>query len=97
MEDLALECTPLPSGYYTTVSFNISNEVYGEVLLLEQMLGVSPRYIIDHGVSVLRGMLCFYSTHNHWTEGRIGTFKLSEELFMRRASSHLVHLTFESS
>ncbi|KAH0638618.1 hypothetical protein KY285_035204 [Solanum tuberosum] len=64
------------SGYYTTVSFNISNEVYGEVPLLEQMFGVSPHYIIDHGVSVLRGMLCFYSTHNHWTEGRIGTFKL---------------------
>ncbi|XP_015163067.1 F-box/kelch-repeat protein At3g23880-like [Solanum tuberosum] len=70
---LAMSC----SGYYTTVSFNISNEVYGEVPLLEQMFGVSPRYyIIDHGVSVLRGMLCFYSTHNHWTEGRIGTFKL---------------------
>ncbi|XP_055812044.1 F-box/kelch-repeat protein At3g23880-like [Solanum dulcamara] len=62
------------SGYYTTVSFNISNEEYGEVPLLEQMYDVFTLSVfIDHGVSVLRGMLCFYSTCNYGMEG---TFKL---------------------
>ncbi|WMV44964.1 hypothetical protein MTR67_038349 [Solanum verrucosum] len=58
------------SGYYTTVSFNISNEVYGEVPLLEQMYHVFPSFrCIDRGVLVLRGMLCFHSMYNYWEMG----------------------------
>ncbi|XP_049406324.1 F-box/kelch-repeat protein At3g06240-like [Solanum stenotomum] len=65
------------SGYYTTVSFNISNEVYGEVPLLEQMYHVCPSFrYIDRGVSVLRGMLCFHYTYNYWEMGMDCTFKL---------------------
>nr|XP_004246931.1 putative F-box protein At3g16210 [Solanum lycopersicum] len=64
-----------PSGYHTTVSLTISNEVYGEVPLLKQMYYLCPLYFfVDHGVSVLRGMLCFYSAYN-LIESR-GTFKL---------------------
>ncbi|KAK4737435.1 hypothetical protein R3W88_001132 [Solanum pinnatisectum] len=66
-----------PSVYYTTVSLNISNEVYGEVPLLKRMYDVCPLYFfVDHGVSVLREMLCFYSTYNDVPEGIKGTLKL---------------------
>ncbi|KAK4343044.1 hypothetical protein RND71_038860 [Anisodus tanguticus] len=61
------------SQYYTIISFNISNEVYGEIPLLERMCNISHSRIIDHGVSVLGGMLCFYSTYDDcWQR----TFKL---------------------
>ena len=64
-----------PSGYHTTVSLTISNEVYGEVPLLKQMYYLCPVYFfVDHGVSVLRGMLCFYSAYNLIES--TGTFKL---------------------
>ncbi|XP_059305813.1 F-box/kelch-repeat protein At3g23880-like [Lycium ferocissimum] len=53
------------SPYYTIVSFNISNEVYGEIPLLEGMCNRSEKRITDHGVSVLGGMLCLYSTYVH--------------------------------
>ncbi|KAK4730972.1 hypothetical protein R3W88_023960 [Solanum pinnatisectum] len=67
----------LHSEYYTTVSFNISNKMYGEVPLLEQMYDLCMCYhFIDHGVSVLRGMLCFYSTYNYWAEDKDCIFKL---------------------
>ncbi|XP_059306558.1 F-box protein CPR1-like [Lycium ferocissimum] len=66
--------------YRTIVSFNISNEVYGVIPLSERMcniphlLNIDPHVVIrDHGVSVLGGMLCFYSTYNA-CHGR--TFKL---------------------
>ncbi|XP_069144928.1 F-box/kelch-repeat protein At3g23880 isoform X2 [Solanum lycopersicum] len=65
------------SGYYTTVSLNISNEVYGEVPLLKQMYDLCPLYFFfDHGVSVLRGMLCFYSTYNKISRSTNGIFNL---------------------
>ncbi|XP_060201553.1 F-box/kelch-repeat protein At3g23880-like isoform X2 [Lycium barbarum] len=53
------------SPHYTIVSFNISNEVYGEIPLLERLRNMSNKLIIDHGVSVLGGMLCLYSTYIH--------------------------------
>ncbi|XP_069145303.1 F-box/kelch-repeat protein At3g23880-like isoform X1 [Solanum lycopersicum] len=66
-----------PSGYYTTVSLNISNEVFGEVPLLKQMYDLCRLYFFfDHGVSVLRGMLCFYSTYNNLKRSTNGIFKL---------------------
>ncbi|XP_060201764.1 F-box protein CPR1-like [Lycium barbarum] len=61
------------SQYHTIISFNISNEVYGEIPLLERMLNRFRMQFIEHGVSVLRGMLCFYSTYSDTWEG---TFKL---------------------
>ncbi|KAK4707555.1 hypothetical protein R3W88_028480 [Solanum pinnatisectum] len=47
----------LSSHCYTVISFNISNEVYGEIPLLEQMCNVYEARFIEHGVSVLGG--CF--------------------------------------
>ncbi|KAM3375797.1 F-box/kelch-repeat protein [Capsicum galapagoense] len=51
------------SAYHTIISFNISNEVYGEIPLLEQMYSMHMYalghvvYTHNYGVSVLRG--CF--------------------------------------
>ncbi|XP_059287378.1 F-box protein CPR1-like [Lycium ferocissimum] len=61
------------SAYYIIVSFNISNEVYGEIPLLERMCNIFDLRL-DHGVSVLRGMLCYYSTSPKLYHQ--GTFKL---------------------
>nr|XP_016515925.1 PREDICTED: putative F-box protein At3g16210 [Nicotiana tabacum] len=49
------------SRNYYVVSFNISNEVYGEMPLPEQICLMSN---IGIGISVLEGMLCVYSTSN---------------------------------
>lgn len=57
------------SGCYTIVSFNISNEVYGEIPLPEQMCNILEAKFIEYGVSVLGGMLCFYSTYYNLWEG----------------------------
>ncbi|XP_015166354.1 F-box/kelch-repeat protein At3g23880 [Solanum tuberosum] len=63
----------LSSHCYTVISFNISNEVYGEIPLLEQMCNIYEARFIEHGVSVLGEMLCFSSTYyNPWR----GMFKL---------------------
>ncbi|PHT30922.1 hypothetical protein CQW23_27259 [Capsicum baccatum] len=56
----------------TVVSFNISNEVYGQIPLLERMRIYRKRYL-ENEVSVLGGLLCFYSTANYQGEG---TFNL---------------------
>ncbi|KAM3328071.1 hypothetical protein P3S68_033533 [Capsicum galapagoense] len=50
----------ISSNYFEVVSFNISNEVYGEIPLSEEILSLRPdsRGI---GVCVLGGMLCVYS------------------------------------
>ncbi|XP_059309511.1 F-box protein CPR1-like isoform X1 [Lycium ferocissimum] len=45
---------------YSLVSFSISNEVYGEIPLLEQVL--CSTHDVTFGVSVFEGMLCVYST-----------------------------------
>ncbi|XP_059316627.1 F-box protein CPR1-like [Lycium ferocissimum] len=63
------------SRYYTIVSFNISNEVYGVIQLLEQMCYNLERETTeksDIGLSILEGMLCFYSTYNRG----VGNFNL---------------------
>ncbi|PHT30927.1 hypothetical protein CQW23_27264 [Capsicum baccatum] len=56
----------------TIVSFNISNEVYGQIPLLERMRIYRKRYL-ENEVSVLGGLLCSYSTANYQGEG---TFNL---------------------
>ncbi|KAM3270995.1 F-box/kelch-repeat protein like [Capsicum chacoense] len=65
------------SQCYIVVSFNISNEVYGEIPLLDQMCLNFDRKkltdVLDLGVSTLEGMLCFYSTYY---KGGEGSFKL---------------------
>ncbi|PHT45206.1 hypothetical protein CQW23_14364 [Capsicum baccatum] len=68
------------SAYHTIISFNISNEVYGEIPLLEQMYSMHT-YALGHvvyphnyGVSVLRGMLCYYIMPKYY--GWASTFKL---------------------
>ncbi|PHU10065.1 hypothetical protein BC332_21925 [Capsicum chinense] len=60
------------SGKFYVVSFSISNEVYGDVPLLEEM-GKKVSYRPDFGISLLDGMLCFYTTTN---DGSLGSFKL---------------------
>ncbi|XP_049381524.1 F-box/kelch-repeat protein At3g23880-like [Solanum stenotomum] len=63
----------LSSHCCTIVSFNISNEMYGEIPLLEHMCNINKARFIEYGVSVLGGMLCFCSTYfNPWG----GMFKL---------------------
>ncbi|XP_009622437.1 F-box/kelch-repeat protein At3g06240-like [Nicotiana tomentosiformis] len=49
------------SVYHSIVSFNISNEVYGEIPLPDQMCHSCNRYV-ETGVSILGGMLCSYSS-----------------------------------
>ncbi|KAG5574457.1 hypothetical protein H5410_054591 [Solanum commersonii] len=57
----------LSSHCYTIISFNISNNVYREIPLLEQMCNIYEARFIEYGVSVLGGMLCFSSTYyNPW-------------------------------
>ncbi|PHT30839.1 hypothetical protein CQW23_27176 [Capsicum baccatum] len=54
----------------TIVSFNISNEVYGQIPLLERMRIYLKSYL-ENEVSVLGGLLCFYSTANYQGEGTL--------------------------
>ncbi|PHT99636.1 hypothetical protein BC332_29424 [Capsicum chinense] len=56
----AFHWVTISSNYFEVVSFNISNEVYGEIPLSEEILSLRPdsRGI---GVCVLGGMLCVYS------------------------------------
>ncbi|KAF3649468.1 hypothetical protein FXO37_18958, partial [Capsicum annuum] len=65
------------SQCYIVVSFNISNEVYGEIPLLDQIcLNLDRKKltdVLDLGVSTLEGMLCFYSMYY---KGGEGSFKL---------------------
>ncbi|OIT06114.1 f-boxkelch-repeat protein [Nicotiana attenuata] len=49
------------SVYRSIVSFNISNEVYGEIPLPDQMCRSCNRFV-ETGVSILGGMLCSYSS-----------------------------------
>ncbi|KAG5574051.1 hypothetical protein H5410_063817 [Solanum commersonii] len=49
----------------SVVSFNISNEVYTELLMPDVRLVISDSNIIIYGISVLGGMLCVYSIHAH--------------------------------
>ncbi|KAF3632781.1 hypothetical protein FXO38_25964 [Capsicum annuum] len=60
------------SGKFYVVSFSISNEVYEDVPLLDEM-GKKVSYRPDFGISLLDGMLCFYTTTN---DGSLGSFKL---------------------
>ncbi|XP_009588071.1 F-box protein CPR1-like isoform X2 [Nicotiana tomentosiformis] len=55
------------SRNYFVVSFNISNEVYREIPLPEQI------FLLNIGVSILEEMLCVYSTYDFLWEN---TFKL---------------------
>ncbi|XP_049381474.1 F-box/kelch-repeat protein At3g23880-like [Solanum stenotomum] len=59
-------------NYFVVISFNISNEVYGEIPLSEEILSLKagPDTV---GVSVLEGMLCVHS--NLFFTGN-GTFKV---------------------
>lgn len=59
------------SRNYSVASFSISNEVYRDIPLPEQLLCLKGYIYI--GVSVLDGMICAYSTSNLPTKG---TFKL---------------------
>ncbi|MCD7448356.1 hypothetical protein HAX54_041091 [Datura stramonium] len=59
------------SRTYSLVSFSISNEVYREIPLPEEISCLKGNTSI--GVSVLDGMLCAYSTYDH--EGK-RTFKI---------------------
>ncbi|KAM3290519.1 hypothetical protein P3S67_018808 [Capsicum chacoense] len=59
----------VPGNLYT-VSFSISNEVYGDVPLLDDM-GKIKSYDPDFGLSLLDGMLCYYTTN-----GSLDSFKL---------------------
>ncbi|KAG5572075.1 hypothetical protein H5410_061841 [Solanum commersonii] len=55
-----------PSGISpVVVSLDISNEVYTEIPLPDGMFMVSDVGHIQHGVSVLGGMLCVHSTQSH--------------------------------
>ncbi|XP_059309487.1 F-box protein CPR1-like [Lycium ferocissimum] len=56
---------------YFVVSFNISNEVYGEIPFPEEMLSLRGR--TKFGVSVLEGMLCIHA-NTYYLERK--TFKL---------------------
>ncbi|KAK6775187.1 hypothetical protein RDI58_026188 [Solanum bulbocastanum] len=47
-------------NYFVVFSFNISNEVYGEIPLSEEILSLKPG-LDAVGVSVLEGMLCVHS------------------------------------
>ncbi|OIT37230.1 hypothetical protein A4A49_65028, partial [Nicotiana attenuata] len=47
------------------VSFTVSNEVYGEIPVLERMCYVSNSGTDQLGISELGGMICFHSTHIH--------------------------------
>ncbi|XP_059294870.1 F-box/kelch-repeat protein At3g23880-like [Lycium ferocissimum] len=58
---------------YFMVSFNISNEVYGEIPLPEGIGNIPHMGYLIHGVSVLEGMLCAYCTFKN---KEAGTFKL---------------------
>nr|XP_016511566.1 PREDICTED: F-box protein CPR30-like [Nicotiana tabacum] len=57
----------------SVVSFTLSNEVYGEIPVLERMCYISNLGFDQLGISVLREMICFHYTYNHQGEG---TFKL---------------------
>lgn len=59
---------------YTLVSFCISNEVYNEIPLPEQIRLICNVGYMERGVSILRGMLCCNSTS--YIHGKDGTFKL---------------------
>ncbi|KAK4707871.1 hypothetical protein R3W88_028796 [Solanum pinnatisectum] len=59
-------------NYFVVFSFNISNEVYGEIPLSEEILSLKPGPDAI-GVSVLEGMLCVHS--NLFFTGK-GTFKV---------------------
>ncbi|XP_060171010.1 uncharacterized protein LOC132601987 [Lycium barbarum] len=49
----------------SVASFSSSSEVYGEIALPEGMHLISDMDYNEHGVSVLGGVLCVYSTHAH--------------------------------
>ncbi|PHU06857.1 hypothetical protein BC332_23346 [Capsicum chinense] len=51
------------SRTYSLVSFSISNEMYREILLPEQILRLKGNITI--GISILDGRLCAYSTYAH--------------------------------
>ncbi|XP_019261227.1 PREDICTED: F-box/kelch-repeat protein At3g06240-like [Nicotiana attenuata] len=61
------------SRTYHLVSFIFSNEVYGEIPLLEQMHITNEDVLSNYGLLLVEGMVCVSSTHKHqgW-----GTFKL---------------------
>ncbi|XP_059309918.1 uncharacterized protein LOC132061058 [Lycium ferocissimum] len=56
---------------YSVVSFSISNEVYGEILLSERIHNIFKIASVESGFSVLGGLLCAYCTYR-----MEGTFKL---------------------
>ncbi|WMV53100.1 hypothetical protein MTR67_046485 [Solanum verrucosum] len=81
---------------YSVVSFSISNEVYRDIPLLEQMCRFDHKQSSNYGISVLGGMLCFYSTDNYrrdqpvtfqlWGMKEYGDVESWTELFTLRAS-----------
>ncbi|KAM3222112.1 hypothetical protein P3L10_021382 [Capsicum annuum] len=58
---------------YFVISFNISNEVYGEISLREETCSIFIGGYVIRGVSILEGMLCAYCTCR---DREAGTFKL---------------------
>ncbi|XP_075081984.1 F-box protein CPR1-like [Nicotiana tabacum] len=62
------------SHNYYVVSFSISSEMHGGISLPERMYKIDNMQSFDYGISVLGGMLCFYSTHNN--QQGWGAFKL---------------------
>lgn len=60
----AVHCLAL-SLNNSVVSFSISNEVYGEILLPEGLCLILNVAYIKNGVSAVGGMLCGYSTYDH--------------------------------
>nr|XP_016463783.1 PREDICTED: F-box protein At5g49610-like [Nicotiana tabacum] len=61
------------SRTYHLASFSSSNEVYGEIPLLEQIHITNEDVLSNYGLSLVEEMVCVSSTHKHqgW-----GTFKL---------------------
>ncbi|KAG5574331.1 hypothetical protein H5410_054465 [Solanum commersonii] len=81
---------------YSVVSFSTSNEVYRDIPLLERMYRFDHKQSSNYGISVLGGMLCFYSTDNYhrdqpvtfqlWGMKEYGVLESWTELFTLRAS-----------
>ncbi|PHU12921.1 hypothetical protein BC332_19851 [Capsicum chinense] len=58
---------------YFVISFNISNEVYGEISLPEEICNICIGVYVVSSVSILQGMLCAYCTCR---DTEADTFKL---------------------
>ncbi|WMV53425.1 hypothetical protein MTR67_046810 [Solanum verrucosum] len=64
-------------NYFVVISFNISNEVYGDIPLAEEILSLMPG-LDTIGVSVLEGMLCVHSNLFFTGNGNFKVWVLKE-------------------